>query len=216
MGPGGGGIQPAAGRGPTPPAEFTKPPPKDVSQRNQVQITNIDCQQVDDLSKWFAGVKPWYVPLGGGPPGPATAGQAAPATGGEAAEAGPTGPGMIVQLVGYHYHNSNSSELQGAEYVKNTLLKNLATGPVRSLGGAYPVLLKPGRVETEEIVAPRAMRGAGRDLRPGLGRAAAEPAGPTAEDKMVLARFDFRIQFVWNPAAPAGPEGDKPNNPTTR
>jgi type IV pilus assembly protein PilM len=198
----------------TPPGEFSKPPPKDVAERNQVQITNIDCQQVDDLSKWFAGVKPWYVPLGGAPPGGTAPGATAPGAGGEAADAGPAGPGMIVQLVGYHYHNSG--ELQGAEYVKNTLLKNLATGPVRSLGGVYPVLLKPGRVESEEIVAPRAMRTSGHNLGPGLKPGGTEPAGPAAEDKMLLSRFDFRIQFVWNPAAPAEQGGDKPTNPLTR
>jgi len=36
--------------------------PEDISERNELHITNLECQYVEDLSVWFAGVKKWYYP----------------------------------------------------------------------------------------------------------------------------------------------------------
>ncbi len=34
-----------------------------IMHRNQLLVTNLDSQQVDDVGKWFAAVKPWYLPV---------------------------------------------------------------------------------------------------------------------------------------------------------
>ena len=31
-----------------------------IMHRNQLLVTNLDSQQVDDVGNWFAAVKPWY------------------------------------------------------------------------------------------------------------------------------------------------------------
>jgi hypothetical protein len=216
----------------------SQPQPKDVSDRNQVHITNIDCQQVDDLSKWFTIVKPWYTPAAGaaapgapgapaapgappvaGAPGAAAAAPAAPGAptapgpGGPAeSDAGPTGPGVIVQLIGHHYHNTGN--VTGAEYLRNTLLKNLSSSPLQPPGSSYAVLLKPERIESEVIVTPRATRGATAAHGGGVGDVGG--GGAPAEDKMTLSRFNFRIQFVWRPGEAAASSGPAPGGPPNR
>ena len=36
-----------------------EPPPKEIQDRSELHITNLECQQVDDVAKWYAGVKKW-------------------------------------------------------------------------------------------------------------------------------------------------------------
>lgn len=83
---------------------------------------------------------------------------------------GPTGPGRIVQLSGYHYHNSDNVEdaARGPEYVRRTILRNLKHGSVelpvslerqrggnngtevvtlKQLGIYYPILMNPGVID---------------------------------------------------------------------
>ncbi|MDO4586826.1 MAG: hypothetical protein Q4C95_05945, partial [Planctomycetia bacterium] len=83
---------------------------------------------------------------------------------------GPTGPGRIVQLTGYHYHNSDDVNIKerGAEYVRQTILRNLKHGFVdlpislerqragetgvdtvsmKELGIFYPIMIKPGVID---------------------------------------------------------------------
>ncbi len=64
-------------------------------------------------------------------PGTAPAGGATtPAADATAAPgAGPTGPGWVIELKGYHYYNSNI-EFGGAVHVRHTILKNLQNGTV--------------------------------------------------------------------------------------
>ncbi|MFN0021014.1 MAG: pilus assembly protein PilM, partial [Pirellulaceae bacterium] len=50
--------------------------------------------------------------------------------GGEAPAGGPTGPGWIIEMSGYHYFNSNIKS-GGAVHVRNTLLRNLREGKVQ-------------------------------------------------------------------------------------
>lgn len=77
---------------------------------------------------------------------------------------GPSGPGWVIQLTGYHFHNSNSKlpnvEInrtnEGAEFVRKTLLRNIEQGsvmlpdgdngemvdvPLSTLGFSHPVLI---------------------------------------------------------------------------
>jgi type IV pilus assembly protein PilM len=77
---------------------------------------------------------------------------------GESDDAGPSGPGYVIQLQGYHYHNADSAmeREKGPSFVRNTLLKNLMDGtvrlpdglngdvvdvPIKDLGIGYPILV---------------------------------------------------------------------------
>ena len=94
------------------------------------------------------------------------------AAGGMAGKAGaaiPTGPGWIIKLVGYHYHN-NDPRNQGAQFVRQTLCSNLRSGavklptgeagaiedvPLQELGIACPILVgAPHRLESVELIDP--------------------------------------------------------------
>ncbi len=80
----------------------------------------------------------------------------------DAAVRGPKGPGWIVRISGYHYHNADRTN-QGAQYVRNTLIKKLRDGEVKlpsrdggeetvklkDLGITYPVLINPSKVYEE-------------------------------------------------------------------
>ena len=96
-------------------------PRKTSRERKQLHITSIDCQQVDDLSQWFAAVKQWYKPLGepaagSPPPGPLPPGDAAGPPAGQpnaslpggtpgGPDPGPSGKGWVIRIQGRHYHN---------------------------------------------------------------------------------------------------------------
>ncbi len=121
------------------------------------------------------GVPAAPVPGGVPPSGGVAAAPAAPAVPG----LGPTGPGWVVQLKGYHYHNLDSAAsargtqfLQGAQYVKETLIKGLEgldmpvmlpkpdekdrMEPVsmKDLGISFPVLINPGRIYPTQLINP--------------------------------------------------------------
>lgn len=124
---------------------------------------------------------------------------------------GPKGPGWIIRITGHHYHNSG--ENPSAEFVRTTLMRNLANGSValpagggsegveavalKDLGISYPILVNPQRVYQEEIVNPDpvvAGQGAG---------AAAQPIHRNGEeatqDTIKLQRFDFVVHLCWKP-----------------
>ena len=113
-------------------------PPKNVRYRNELHITSLECQQVDDVSKWFDWAKKWYEA------GPAPAAMAGPAPRQAKAgaksigrESGPSGPGWIVQITGHHYHNASTNDKnydQGPKFVRNTLIKNLASRTIELPG----------------------------------------------------------------------------------
>ncbi len=162
---------------------------KEIMDREQLLITNVDSQQIDDASKWFALVKPWYHPFPGQPGAPflsdspeASSGSAG--TGGIAAADGPTGPGMIVQIYGKHFHNDKKQQEVGTQYVYSTLLTKLASKEMHDLGVSYPVLVKPAPNDKEEIVIPGPKRsensvnpvfGPGNNIGPGHGPLAPGP-----------------------------------------
>jgi type IV pilus assembly protein PilM len=84
---------------------------------------------------------------------------------GEGSEAaGPTGAGWIIEITGYHFHNSDPKntddplrENEGPRFIRNTLVKTLQEGsvrlpsstgeivdvPMKDLGIAYPVIAPP-------------------------------------------------------------------------
>ena len=195
---------------------------KEIMERKQLLITNVDSQQIDDASKWFALVKPWYRSVPGQPGAPpltdsggADASSGSTSAGGVAAADGPTGPGFIVQIYGKHFHNAKNQQEVGTQYVISTLLTKLAGKDMHDLGVSYPVLVKPAPTDKEEIVIPGPKRsensgnpvfGSG-NIGPGHGPLAPGPptlgglggGAPDDEKKVNVDRFQFRIQFIWQP-----------------
>ena len=153
-----------------------RPVPQDAagwSEWEQLQVTSIDCQHVDDLAQWFAAIKMYPRPGGestaaatatnppGGPPAtpagpaavpaplapsPSPAASGVPAAGGDV---GPTGPGTVVQIMGHHYHNTGN--IRGPEFVLRTLLAKLASPEMVQLGVSWPVLVRPSPDVTVEF-----------------------------------------------------------------
>jgi type IV pilus assembly protein PilM len=177
----------------------SKPQPTDIADRNEIHITNLDCQWTDDVAIWFDGVKSFYRGVEAGdataspdaeaafPSGEGTTGipsapiaptlanassaqrspspSASPARssmsnvgdGMEATAAGPSGSGWIINLQGFHYHNSDV-ENQGADYVRKTIIENLQKMRIKlpnsegteeevsmsALKISYPTLVAPG------------------------------------------------------------------------
>jgi len=210
---------------PMPSTTDPKALPSLIMHRNQLLVTNIDSQPVDDVSKWFALVKPWYRDVPGQPGAPPlsdAAGGAPVGPGTTAPGNGPAGPGTIIQIYGRHYHNA-PDEKGGGQYIYDTLLTKLASKEMHDLGVSYPVLIKNAQLDKEEIAIPAPKHKEG-DAAPGrtVGPMAG-PAGdsPTAEKKVMVDRFNFRVQFVWQPksaseqdAAAAG--GNATAGPTVR
>jgi type IV pilus assembly protein PilM len=187
----------------------------DIMHREQLLITNVDSQQVDDVSKWFSLMKEkeWYGAIPGQPGAPPLSGSAA-ATAGTAgavsAADGPSGPGYIVQIYGKHFHNAKDQKVASSQYVYSQLLTKLASKEMYDLGVSYPVLVKPAPNDKEEIVIPGAKHGENvlSLAGPISGRQNIGPIAPptpfggdpgSEEKKVTVDRFMFRVQFVWQP-----------------
>ncbi len=151
------------------------------------------------------------MPPPGGAPGVPPAAPGAPAAGAPAAagasaggEAEPTGPGWVIQMIGYHFHNKNRSE-QGAQYVRETIMKKLETGSVllpvgpggklesvlyKDLGMANPVLIETTPIREREIPSPDA-----DEPEPVDNEFGKKPSIPMTK----VQQFDFVLQFSWQP-----------------
>jgi type IV pilus assembly protein PilM len=197
-------------------------------------VTSFDCQYFPDLATWFAGVQQQWAETHATDEGSEGDEEAAPAEGEAAsapaadgpppAAAGPTGPGWVVQLTGYHYHNEDHHKPdEAAQFVRSTIVKGLLgegddvavsagpmageTVPVKELGIGYPVIVAASPVRTirvpkEGAAAPGDPQAPRPDLFPG----AAQP-----EDlELALKRFDFTLQFCWQPVSPGSPKPAAP------
>jgi type IV pilus assembly protein PilM len=179
-----------------------------IMHRNELLVTNIDKQETDDVAKWFTAVKPWYVASSGtAGAAPDAAAAATPAPGGTGAPAGeaPTGAATIVQVYGRHFHNADD-EVDGGTYVRETLMKNLTSPKMRDMGVSCPVLIKPEPIAAEEIVIPGPKRKespdgslSGQVVTGGMGMGMGTDMTPTGEKKVIVKRFRFRVQFIWQP-----------------
>lgn len=215
-----------------------------ISESKVLHIKNFECQYCEDLSTWFSSVKqqPWYqdpyaAEAGGGSVANGGAEPSAPTTGtpgatapsgseGQAGEQanlrGPKGPGWIVKLEGFHYHNKETTVSNfGAQYVRNTLIDRLLNGKVelpnvdgqmetvtmRELGISYPVLVDPKRVEDDSVNIDAAMAdmgGSRRSASAGVGRDYSMPRMSPQEDNVItLQRFSFVVHFCWQPKTPS-------------
>jgi type IV pilus assembly protein PilM len=202
-----------------------------LADRQEIHIDRLDCEYFPDLAIWFAGIKHKWAEThppeetaeeeaddteaaAAPPAADGVAAEADPAAPAEAAPvAGPQGPGWVVELTGHHFHNEDDHKPEeGAQFVRSTIVRNLlgegrrisvSTGPlagqlvpVASLGIGFPVIVDSSPVKVVRISAT-----------PGGEAAAPQPGAPPAEDgALVLKRYDFVLQFSWQPTIPSAPK----------
>ncbi len=202
--------------------------PENIGDRNEVHIDSLNCEWFADLGAWYGrgigeliakqqvGAQPAAGAQPGAPPAPPgmdpamnagavdPAAQMPPADGsmpGGAADAPPSGPGWVIQLTGYHFHN-NQLETQGSAFVRDTLIKNLREATVklpgkngeltevsvRDLGISSPVIVSEIRApQPVSVTDPNAAEQ--RDAK----------GEPVKAQPVELKRFDFILQFAWTP-----------------
>ncbi|HID22813.1 MAG TPA: type IV pilus assembly protein PilM, partial [Planctomycetaceae bacterium] len=117
---------------------------EDITKRERINLTQIFATKTDDLSKWFEPLREQQRAL------------MLPAD----LKNPPTGPGYVITLIGDHYHDEpDNFRKRGREYVRNTLLKNLAQPtlqqpntpqpvPVRKLGITHATIIT---FQTDEV-----------------------------------------------------------------
>jgi type IV pilus assembly protein PilM len=210
--------------------------PENPADRREIHVESIDCQYFPELAIWFNGVKKqWHEthPVSSAPADPAAAppegeapppadAPAEPAAEGEPAPPaadGPKGPGWVIQIVGHHYHNEDRHKPEeGEQFVRSTLVKNLvgegdpvlvSTGPLAGqrvspaeLGIGYPVIVESSPIRPEQVARLQPTGAAGEGPTPG------QPGGP-AVPTVELNRYNFTLQFAWQPIVP----GTKPPPP---
>lgn len=141
-----------------------------------------------------------------------------------AAPAGPAGPGWVIQLKGYHFHNTNGKvrfngiddEGEGKEFIENTFFKNLEEGsiklpdgpngemvqvPYTKLGISAPVVITENPIVDVTYLPDAAGGEGGRAAMaplPAAGGRGGESTEPVAKE-WKLRRYDFTIQFYWTP-----------------
>jgi len=201
---------------------------KEISARDELHITGLHCEYVSDLSlMWYQPVQQmnplWYKPPAEKqpqqpqPPADPAAEPAEPvdpaAAGAAPVTEGPTGAGWVVRLSGYHFHNfpEDTQRLQMGPYVRDTLIKHLATAKIilptadrqkveavsmEELGISYPVLVNPGTFQ------PHVEVGLGGGGETGAANPSMVGEAATAKDMIKLTRFDFEVQFCWQPKTP--------------
>jgi type IV pilus assembly protein PilM len=140
---------------------------------------------------------------------------------------GLTGPGWVIEIRGYHLHNTLRGDqnitvpYEGENFIINTFFKNLETGtvqlpdgpngelidvPIKDLGIKYPVIV------TSEQIKPVTYFPEATDMSadggvPAMtptydrGETAVGPAAPGEEEPELwkLRQYDFIIQFCWQP-----------------
>lgn len=206
------------------PVEPAADPPKPITDRVELHVLSLDCEQVSDPTAWYESVKNWdenAEAAGGSATNttPAAAGTPAPdAAQGSAASR----PVWVIQLTGYHWHNNDPSN-QGATFVRNTLIKALREAKIelpsgengkmesvtmKELGISHPVLVNPLNVYKQDVQDPnlvaRAASG-GMPMPGGMqmpGRIAQPGPDDTKPTSIPLRRFDFVVQFCWRPTTP--------------
>lgn len=151
----------------------------------------------------------------------------------EEAPKGPSGAGWVIELAGHHFHNEpHHKPYEAAEFLRSTLVKNLlgegapviVSGgpragekvPVTEFGISHPVIVASSPVRTVRIAdAARVEVGdAGGIARGGV--FPAQSGKPAAQDDamITLRRYDFVVQFVWQPRTPGAPTPAAEATPT--
>jgi type IV pilus assembly protein PilM len=145
-----------------------------IGLRKEIYVMNFDVMWIEKLEDWHAGIK-----------------NTKEKDGFDENAAAPKGPGWIVNVTGYHYFNDIPGKL-GAKFVIDTVMAdlrgksvdipitgNLATqrAVTSDMGISHPVLV--GKIESHNEV---------------------ELTDPNNDDiKVEAKRFDFTLQFAWQP-----------------
>ncbi|HEY4232388.1 MAG TPA: pilus assembly protein PilM [Lacipirellulaceae bacterium] len=152
---------------------------------------------------------------------PPAAAAAAPAGDAAAVPASLTGPGWVIEVKGYHFHNSDTSN-EGREFIEHTLFHELEEGtvqlpdgeggklidvPIKDLGISYPVVITQPRIRTVDFDPDASDADApGQAGRMAMSRddrgprMRGEAAADQPEHKIwKLRKYDFVIQFCWQP-----------------
>lgn len=210
--------------------------PKEVADRNEIKIDAFECRFVDKLEDWYAKTaehRKDAKAAAAAPPADPNAPPAQPALDPTGQPIplpadGPSGPGWVFQLTAHHYHNKQTEpDNLGIQFVRKTIIQSLKEDevpipaaelkegepklfPVKKQGIAYPTLIELGPIAWENQVPvgddelPEAAAGAGAPIAP-------VPAGPAGAQKMkTQPRYDFKLQFCWQPNPPKPPAGPSP------
>jgi len=207
-----------------------KPAPH-PADRNELHIDSLDMQYFPELATWFAGAKRQWEEthsVGGAtaappapPPPPAEGAEGAPAEAapGATAQVGPKGPGWVVQIKGHHFHNEDRHKPEeGEQFLRSSLVQPLLGNgdevlvsagplggrrvPVTELGIGYPIIVESPKVQKVQIqkAKPTATPTGG-------------PAAPADAETVELKRYDFTLQFAWQPTTPGIPKPPPPQEP---
>ena len=130
----------------------------------------------------------------------------------------PTGEGWVIQLMGYHFHNEDyHAPFEGRTYLRTTLIESLlgergeivtvTAGPMagekvlpKEIGIGFPAIIESSPIENYWLST--ATDGIGDD---GMGSRQSPARGASGEllaDGLELKKYDFIIQFVWQPKTP--------------
>ncbi|HJQ82165.1 MAG TPA: type IV pilus assembly protein PilM [Lacipirellulaceae bacterium] len=152
------------------------------------------------------------------------------------ATTGLTGPGWVIEMRGYHLHNSLRDEKidvgdEGDAFILNTFFKNLETGtvklpdgpngelidvPISELGIKFPVVVTSEQIIPvayyAEAIDPNAVGGMPATPTYERGELGPGAAANEVEEPKVwnLRRYNFIIQFCWQPQ-PRGKRLEKQN-----
>jgi len=104
-----------------------------ISSRKELHVTNIDSQQKEDLSECYAAVKRFEETA------PAAAGTTPNPPDQPNPAGSPKGPGWIIRIGGYHYHNQRTHDpnfgSEEAQFVRDKLVNALRDGAVELPSG---------------------------------------------------------------------------------
>jgi hypothetical protein len=134
---------------------------------------------------------------------------------------GQSGQGWVIQLRGYHLHNSLPDQkvevdAEAQQFIINTFFKNLETGtvklpdgengelvdvPIADLGIRYPVVVTQEKTKSVQYVPePGDLGPGGMPAAPMMERGrlpGANIAGEPGQEIWKLRQYDFFIQFAW-------------------
>jgi type IV pilus assembly protein PilM len=148
------------------------------------------------------------------PAGPATATTAAATT-----DAGPKGPGWVIEIRGHHYYNRNRGTA-GVVHVRDTVIKNLeegevslpiefGTGPgsptkfenftMKELGIGYVILAESEEIDRYNKVINEDFEDPDADAGGLGGNGPKKKEGPRNDDppEWTIPKYTFTVQFTW-------------------
>ena len=225
---------------PAPGPNGEPPKPRKLSEKATIFVTSIDAKQFGaaeggetasgDLATWWTTTKlPLSMAAGGYGANAAPAEgteevteEVAPTTTENEAVAGPTGQGWVVQISGYHFHNSDPNN-SAAQYVRSTLINNLKTMKIQlpigvgdqteevsmeELGISFPILRYSARPQRVLMIDPVKKAA---DLAKLQAAQNADPNAPPPQleklsdgtipepGQVEEKKCEFIVQFVWKP-----------------